>query len=276
MKSYKAIIVEDKTLESRTLTRRLNTLFPQIEVIAICDTLSKAKISIDSLHPQILFLDIDIGTDNGFDLLDQLAFKSFKVIFTTGHDDMAMKAFDVSAVHYLLKPYDDTDLIEAVRRSIVAIENESATQISNKIDDLLENLKGQSGQSKIFIITNEDGDHRVQLADIIFCSTIKHISANEKQGVRIVFRLLNRPSIVVSNESITHYAELLTPYQFIKVAASCIVNLNHILVYKRKGSDLIMKAYKNDQGKMIEEEIGINDNYKHAFNTAYNQFSKNL
>lgn len=275
MQKIKAIIVEDILNHSKELNNRINSLFPQVEVLAVCDTLAKAKSAIETGQPNLLFLDIDIGTDNGFDLLKQLTYKSFKLIFTTSHTDMAKNAMRVSAIDYLEKPYDDQELIDAVNRAIDMLKKERMNDIADDMEIFINNIKQTNNQSQTIVLTNFDGDHHVKLTEIIFCSTIK-ISTDSGSQSRIIFRLTNRPGIILSNKTIEHYDEILRHNAFFKVSASAIVNLHHILTFKRKSSDLIMRGYHNDQGKMEQAEIGISDKFKESFAVAFNKFGKSL
>ena len=82
-----------------------------IEVMARCKTIDEAKRKITDLSPDIIFLDVELGNNTGFDLLSQLDDFDFEVIFTTSFDNYALKAFKFSALDYLLKPIDKNDLV---------------------------------------------------------------------------------------------------------------------------------------------------------------------
>jgi two-component system, LytTR family, response regulator len=117
----KAIIVEDEPPARREL-RRLLMEFPWIEVIAEAGNIDQAASLIEALAPALIFLDIQMPGGSGFELLARLEHVP-QVIFTTAHDEHAIRAFEVNALDYLLKPIDPARLAAALAR--VGIEKSS-------------------------------------------------------------------------------------------------------------------------------------------------------
>jgi two-component system, LytTR family, response regulator len=117
----KAIIVEDEPPARREL-RRLLLEFPWIEVIAEAGNIDQAASLIEALAPALIFLDIQMPGGSGFELLARLDHVP-QVIFTTAHDEHAVRAFEVNALDYLLKPIDPARLAAALAR--VGIEKSS-------------------------------------------------------------------------------------------------------------------------------------------------------
>jgi len=111
---YTALIVEDEHLAAEEL-RKMLTLHPEIEVSAIADSVSSALEQIQKIKPQLLFLDINLHGASGFDLLETLD-EVPVVIFVTAYDQYALKAFEVSALDYLLKPINPQRLSEAIQK----------------------------------------------------------------------------------------------------------------------------------------------------------------
>lgn len=97
---------------------------PFIEVVAGCRTGEQAIEMIQELNPQLVFMDIQLGTMSGFDVLERLPDVNFEVIFTTGFDQYAVQAFKVSALDYLLKPIDDSELIMAVKKAYKKVKQQ--------------------------------------------------------------------------------------------------------------------------------------------------------
>src|SRR4051812_23402114 len=112
-----AVLVDDEENSLSSLKEKITRHCPQVEIIATCDNAQKAIGSIDSLQPDIVFLDIEMPVMNGFLMLQQLSFKNFELIFTTAYDHYAIKAIRFSALDYLLKPIEIEDLQMAVRRA---------------------------------------------------------------------------------------------------------------------------------------------------------------
>jgi two-component system LytT family response regulator len=110
----RALVVDDEPLARREL-RRLLRAFPGIEVAGEADTIDEARARIEELSPDVVFLDVQMPGGSGFDLLAQLD-RVPRIIFTTAYDEYAVKAFDVNALDYLLKPIEPERLATALRK----------------------------------------------------------------------------------------------------------------------------------------------------------------
>jgi two-component system LytT family response regulator len=109
----RALIVDDEPLARREL-RRLLVSFPEVEIVGEASDVDEARDSIEALTPDIVFLDVQMPGGTGFDLLAQLD-RMPRIIFTTAYDQYAVKAFDVSALDYLLKPIEPDRLAAALK-----------------------------------------------------------------------------------------------------------------------------------------------------------------
>jgi len=114
MKTFKAIIIDDERLARATLSDMLAE-YPLIEIIGESESVAESIRLIINLNPDILFLDIQLSDGTGFDLLNKINY-SGKVIFVTAYDEFAIRAFEVNAIHYLLKPISHKHLSEAIER----------------------------------------------------------------------------------------------------------------------------------------------------------------
>ncbi len=114
MKKIMALIVDDERLARNSLKKKLEK-FPEIEVIGEADGIALAVREIRSLNPEVLFLDIQLADGNGFDLLNKIDFAG-KIIFVTAYDEFAIRAFEINAVDYLLKPISLQRLQTAITR----------------------------------------------------------------------------------------------------------------------------------------------------------------
>jgi two-component system LytT family response regulator len=123
----KALIIDDERLARNELKRLLEN-FPKIQVVGEAANAEEALELIGELVPDLLFLDIQMPGKNGFELLESLEDKAPHVIFTTAYDDYALKAFEVNALDYILKPIDLQRLSEAIQK----VENELSEQINKK------------------------------------------------------------------------------------------------------------------------------------------------
>jgi two-component system, LytTR family, response regulator len=127
----KAIIVDDERLARAELNKLLKD-FPEVEVIAEASNVNEAIEKIEELNPDLIFLDIQMPGKTGFDLLEELD-KAPHVIFTTAYDEYALKAFQVNALDYLLKPVDTARLSEAIYKVKMAEEKELQLNSSRNI-----------------------------------------------------------------------------------------------------------------------------------------------
>ena len=112
----KAMIIDDERNSCEALQLLLERSCPDIEVISVAHSGGEALKKIQTLHPQLVFLDIEMPNMNGFQLLEQLSKIDFELIFTTSYDQYAIKAFKFSAIDYLLKPVDREELEKAVEK----------------------------------------------------------------------------------------------------------------------------------------------------------------
>jgi two-component system LytT family response regulator len=112
--AIKAIIIDDERLARNELKKLLQT-HAEIEVIEEAANVDEGIEKIESLHPDLIFLDIQMPGKNGFDLLSEVE-KAPRVIFTTAYDEYAIKAFEVNALDYLLKPIEPKRLGEALNK----------------------------------------------------------------------------------------------------------------------------------------------------------------
>jgi len=113
-KKYKALIVDDERLARKDIVDLLSS-YENVEVVGEADSVSSAVKAIKNLQPDVIFLDIQMPGESGFDLLEKVNIES-KIIFVTAYDEYAIRAFDVNALDYLLKPVNPERLKTAIER----------------------------------------------------------------------------------------------------------------------------------------------------------------
>ena len=218
MEPVKAIIVDDERL-ARVNLRRLLEPFPEIEVAGEAGTCEEAFKQINYSNPQLIFLDIQLIGETGFDLLELLD-HPVKVIFVTAFDEYAIRAFEVNAIDYLLKPVNPDRLKDAVRR-VINPDNQPGDdkrcyQYTDSIYVRLNNFASRF--IKISSITNIEP---VGNYSRLFTADGKHF---------LVLKTLKR------------WQDELPPGNFARIHRSTIVNLEHIDRIERK-SDSTYTAY---------------------------------
>jgi len=112
----KCIIIEDEKSGQELLSYKLKLLFPAIEIIHIIDNKDEAVHFLNNNYVDFIFLDIEIKGGKGTDILKNLNSINFEIIFTTAYNEYMQEAFDLGALHYLMKPFKDDDLKNAVNR----------------------------------------------------------------------------------------------------------------------------------------------------------------
>lgn len=213
--ALKAVIVDDE-IRSREFLRSLVEEFcSDINVAGLAASVDEAVKVIRSQKPDLVFLDIELQTGTGFDVLQQFNEPGFHVIFTTAYDHYAIKAIKFSAVDYLLKPIDVEELEKAVDKAKEKAENKTGKQA---VEMLLQNLrKPQSSDFSITLATSE-GLEFVPLQNIIRL---------EASGPYTHFFLKEGKKIMVS-KNLKEYETMLGDHQFFRVHNSHIINIKEV------------------------------------------------
>lgn len=219
---YRAIIVDDEKGGREHLATILKEFF-DIEIKAHASNAKEAITAIEEHQPDLLFLDIEMPGENGFDLLEKLENINFDVIFTTAYDHYAIKAIKYSALDYLLKPIDANELEAAINRFKSKIRNQELT--NNKLKTLLNNLSsGDSGQEQKIVIHDGEGLNFIKIKDII-----RFHSEGSYTDVHVV----GQDKHFVTSKQIGEYEEMLLNEQFYRIHRSYYINLLHVKKYVR-------------------------------------------
>lgn len=225
----KTIIIDDEKQARNSLISDLRKYTAKIEIIGEADSVENAVKLIDSNHPNLIFLDINLGDGSGFNVLEKCSFKNFKVIFVTAYDQYAIKAFKVSALDFLLKPVDIDELGQAIDK---AIRTNDVEQLKNNLAVYKENKTVVDTDKKI-VLRELDVVHIVKLKDLISC---------EASGIYTTFYINNKEQIVVS-KNLKEYEGILESFGFLRVHNSYLINAHKIDKFeKADGGFLIMEG----------------------------------
>lgn len=226
---YKTIVVEDELHSRELLKSMVDTYCKQLTVVATASSVEEGVAAIKAHEPAIVFMDIEMQTGTGFDVLEQTADYKYHVIFTTAYDHYAIKAIKFSAVDYLLKPIDLEELQEAVNKAIDKITHKPE---DNNLSLLLKNLRRQPGEDYSITLSTSDGLEFTPLTKII------RIEAN---GPYSIFHLKDNRKIMVS-KNLKEYEILLDDHHFMRVHNSHIINLNEVRkMVKTDGGYVVLK-----------------------------------
>ena len=210
-----AIIVDDERAAREELTKLIDTYCEDIKIVATGKNVSEARELIYKYSPDIVFLDIDMPMGNGFSLFDSIKNPGFDTIFTTAHQEYAIKAFRVSALDYLTKPIDYRELQEAI------IKYKSKRKIElreRRIQLLLENMMNRPTEFNKLVLPDYEGYSLINTTDIVYC---------QADGSYTHLYLLDGKKITTS-KLLKQIEELLPDETFYRIHKSYIVNLNLI------------------------------------------------
>ena len=223
-----AIIVDDEIAIRKTITTLLRESYPEINITASAGTIGEGYEAIKQHRPDLLFLDVELPDGSGFDLLKKISPVNFKVIFITGHQEYALRAIKVSALDFILKPFETEELHRAVEKAREAI-NHDEEQL--KLQVLNENLQNKKILKRIILYTS-DHFHLVSVSDIIRAEADSNYTR---------FWLSGGKRIMVSR-TIKNFDELLSGSGLIRVHQSHLVNIKYIDKFvKRDGGYLQLK-----------------------------------
>jgi two-component system LytT family response regulator len=205
-------------------------MFPEIKVVGLAGTVKDALAGIEKKQPQLVFLDVQMQNETGFDLLDKFNEVNFELIFTTAHNEFAVKAFRYSALDYLIKPIDASELECAVKKAKKRIQfNQSST--TEQVQLLNHHLDGAKKIPDKIAIPTPEGLMFIHVHDIIYCHGL---------GNYTEFFLLNEQKIT-SSHTLRQYEELLSDHLFFRAHKSFLINLSHIKKYLRgEGGTAVM------------------------------------
>jgi two-component system LytT family response regulator len=225
-KQIKALIVEDEARSIAFLKKLIETYCPEVEVIGEATTVNQAVDKITQLNPQLVFLDIALPDGDGFEVLERIPNKTFQVIFITAYDKYAVRAFEFSALHYLLKPVSSDDLQKAVDRFW---DSNEQVELDKKLTVLNSNL---NEKIKKLILPTSDGLSIIKLNELIRCEASRNYT---------ICYLLNKKEQIVS-KPLGIFEDILSDFHFVRVHNTHLINLKYVSKYiKGKGGIIIMK-----------------------------------
>ncbi len=250
----KTILVDDEINGINTLRYLLEKNCPEIEIIETCQNPEHARSAIQQQKPDLVFMDIAMPGKSGLEVIRELPSINFEIIFVTAHLEFMVQAFKFSAIDYLLKPVDESMLIDAVVRAESRLR---AGQLNKNLETLIYNIQQQKKMSDMKIcISSVKGFQFVKVSDIICCKA---------EDSYTIFHLVDHQKIVAS-KTLLEFEIMLEHQQFIRVHNSFLVNLQHVKEYKH-----------GDGGKIILSnglEIEVSRRKKELFITQMKEIHK--
>jgi len=228
MTKLKAIVVDDEKWARTVLSALLKRDFDTVEIVAECVDVLSAVEQIRIHKPDVVFLDIEMPNYAGYELVDFFESIDFKIIFVTAFDKYAIKAFQINAIDYLVKPIDRQKLKEAIAKLAVNLEKE------NKIEHYNELLKTIKNKNYKKIVLPELGNRRIVEMDNIVA--IKADGTYSK-----MFFKADKP--IVLSKTLKHFENLLEDNScFFRSHRSWLINLKHIKSINKSENTIFMDA----------------------------------
>ena len=222
-----AIIIDDE----QHCSDRLATLLKEdqaVELVGIAQTVEQGVALINTLKPGLIFLDVQIGSDTGFDLLKRLPHRNFEVIFTTAFEHYAIQAIKFSAIDYLLKPIDREDLNFALDK---LSDEVSKKMTSSKLDILLQNIEKKKDGFQKIIVPTISGFEFLNVSDIIRCES----------DINYTTLFLTEKRKLLVARTLKDFEDMLSDHNFFRVHNSHLINLVYIKRYhKGKGGSVTL------------------------------------
>ncbi len=199
---------------------------PDVHVCGVATNVQEGLNLIETVNPQLIFLDVEMPDGDGFSLLRQVHKIDFQVIFITAHEKYALRAIKFSALDYLLKPIDPEDLIAAVAKAKTELEQDNTPQ---KLSVLMQNMEDQLKVPKKLVLKDKYGVQIVATKDIIRL---------EASGSYTKFVIQGQESLLIS-KGIKEYQDLLSPDLFFRCHQSHIINFDFLSRYDKREGDFL-------------------------------------
>lgn len=227
MYKWRTLIVDDEAKGRKSLRAMLNLLNAPIESIDEAASVEEAVLKIESSKPELVFLDIMLQKGTGFDVLEALQDRDFKLIFVTAYNDYALKAFRYAAVDYITKPIVPEELEEALNR----LNPQDDSNLEDKLEALLANRKGLERLA----LHDAQGISLVRVKDILYC----HAQNNYTE-----FHIANRKPILVS-KTLKEYDDILKDEGFFRVHQSYLINLDQVSQFQKQDGGYVKMSDGN-------------------------------
>jgi two-component system LytT family response regulator len=221
------LIVDDQRKARISIRALIEKHYPQATAISEAGDITSALELTKTEKPDVVLLDIKMPGGSGFDLLKQLMPLTFKLIFITAYEEYAVQAFKFSALDYILKPLNTSDLITALEKAHKEI---GLDKLNTKLDNFINNMGAISKEIKKIVVNSKDSINVININDIIRC---------EAADSQTTFHLAHGKTLL-SPETLKVYDEMLSPFGFYRSHHSHLINSAHIIKFDKERSVLEM------------------------------------
>jgi two-component system, LytTR family, response regulator len=244
-----AVIIDDENL-ARQIVKKYLEDYNNIEVAADCSNGLEGIKKINELHPDLIFLDIQMPKINGFEMLELLE-EPPVIIFTTAYDQYAIKAFEVNAADYLLKPFSKERFDEAVEKAKVFLENKSKQ--SEQIKNLINHNEERKEYIERIIVKNGSNINIIPVENIIYIEAQDDYVMIYAEGGKYF-----------KQKTMKYLEQHLDPDNFIRIHRSYIAAINEIDKIEQLGKESYLVKLKNITKPLPVSKTGY-ENLKKVF-----------
>lgn len=216
----KAVIVDDEEKSRENLKILIEEFCTNVQVLALAKSVDEGIEAIENYRPDILFLDIQMQKETGFDLLNRIRKIDFEIVFTTAHAEYAIDAIKFAAIDYLLKPIDINDLKQSIRRVEKKLTNNN---LKEQFETLLHNFRADTSDSYKLAIPSSDGLVFINIKDVIYCEALSNYTKIHMKDGK--FHMVSK--------TLKEYEGLLSNYHFFRVHHAYLINTKEIKKYVR-------------------------------------------
>jgi two-component system LytT family response regulator len=220
--SYSVVIVDDEPPARAKLQRLLGDL-PDFRVVAEAGSVAEAVPAVTEARPDVLYLDIQLGADSGFDVVDGLRAAEVAplIVFTTAYSEYAVRAFDVQALDYLLKPFDRERFVASIERVRAALAEADRSDVEERVRRLLAQMPGRPAAVQQILVRGADRAYFLAVRDIDRVTAAgNYVEVHAGGKVHLI------------RESLTSFVAQLDAAEFLRVHRSHVVRLGFIAELK--------------------------------------------
>ena len=225
--STKVLIIDDEK-PTRTFIRKMLESFDlNLNIYIDGENVQSGIEAIEDIQPDIVLLDIQMPDGNGFDVLRNVKYKNFEVIFITAFQEFAVQAIKFSALDYILKPIDAEELHTALTNAIQYLDHKKE---ESQFNVLQHNIQPQ--HKRKLVLKTQESIFVVEIDDIVHCEADKNYT----------FFYLNDGKKILVSKTLKDYNIMLAGFSFFRVHQSHLINLNYVERYdKHDGGSVILK-----------------------------------
>ncbi|TRX71184.1 LytTR family DNA-binding domain-containing protein [Carboxylicivirga sp. M1479] len=254
MANIRTIIIEDDHFNVLAVTKIIQNQFPEIIIVDTASMVNEAIEKINEHQPDLLLMDIHLIGGTSFDVIKQINYRDFKIVFMSAYHEYAVKAIEYAAVDFVFKPFDINDLVVAIDKAIDQMQDK---QYALKIKTLFNNIDFELNQ---IILHGRDSLKAFKISDIVWAQAIAggaefHLSDN---------------SSFIATKPLRRYEAILSDHTFFRCHPFNLVNLLHINTIDSTANTIHMLsgatvALENRRYNQLNELLQIQKEYVQTF-----------